>query len=294
MQCLNCGHHNDGGKFCVKCGKKLEAVAAQQAAAGVEGVPTQQPAQQQPIPNYSQQQVPQQPNQHVENAKKISKLYIGYFMQGLKNPTATAQGVRGEQFINGLITMILFAISIPLTVFFGWNAIIEKTALIANEKFSGGFESHVIKLKVNDVIRPEFVDLFFTNALFCILWVGIIGGAVFVAIKLGKVNVTFQDVFARFGTFLIIPASLLIISVVLAILKIDLFLYVFALGVLGIFFAISLAIASFTKGQTSGMDGIYGTVIAFVVTLVLFILLSQSISDIIMPEVTDVLNRSFW
>lgn len=89
-------------KILRKVWKKLEAVAAQQAAAGVEAVPTQQPAQQQPIPNYSQQQVPQQPNQHVENAKKISKLYIGYFMQGLKT-----QLQRLKEYVENSLLMVL-------------------------------------------------------------------------------------------------------------------------------------------------------------------------------------------
>lgn len=44
MNCSNCGHFNDGGKFCVKCGHKLqEEAAVSQTAAASEYQPQSQP-----------------------------------------------------------------------------------------------------------------------------------------------------------------------------------------------------------------------------------------------------------
>lgn len=295
MQCLNCGHHNDGGKFCVKCGKKLEAVAAQQVAAGVEAVPTQQPAQQQPIPNYSQQQVPQQPNQHVENAKKISKLYIGYFMQGLKNPTATAQGVRGEQFINGLITMILFAISIPLMIYLGIDSILDKVL----NKFSVlllpllGSDFIDLREDLKNVVKLDFTDIVIINGLISMLCIGAIALVTFGAVKLAKVNVSIQDVFARFGAFLIAPTAVMLVGVVFALLKISLFSYILGFGILGLFLTVAFTILSFKHSDSNGLDSVYGTLLTYIVMAILLVLFGRHLIEAVVSSLGSNMQDTF-
>ncbi|MDQ0243733.1 hypothetical protein J2S09_001278 [Bacillus fengqiuensis] len=252
MHCTNCGHLNEGGKFCVKCGTKLEGgVYEQRAAAGAESTYVNP----QPTTTYSQ---PAQQSQHVETAKVISKLYIAYFMQGVKNPTMAAQSVRGEQFINGIITMILYAISIPLMVYFGFK------------DFMGPFSEAVI--------QPAFYYLIF---------IAFVALATFAAVKLGRVQASLQDVFARFGTFLIVPTSFLMVALLLSLVQIEIFLLLLLFGFLGLFLVVPFTIYSFKKEVPYGLDGIYGTFLTYLAIIILLATIARIIIEQVMDAITD-------
>ena len=62
-----------------------------------------------------QQQVPIEPNIHVEKMKAQSKMYGSYFMQHLKRPSH-AFNQSQEGFLNGLISVILLGVVFALTV----------------------------------------------------------------------------------------------------------------------------------------------------------------------------------
>lgn len=68
--CSTCGHVQNDGNFCGKCGGKLEGAAEVQAAAVSQ--------EQQPV---------QQNSEQLDKLKEQSKMYFGYFMQQLKTPT---------------------------------------------------------------------------------------------------------------------------------------------------------------------------------------------------------------
>ncbi|TYR78879.1 zinc ribbon domain-containing protein [Priestia megaterium] len=296
MQCSNCGHQNDGGKFCVKCGTKLGDNGAQQVAASVDSTPVQSNQ----ATTYVQSEPVQQTqlNQHVENAKQISKLYLGYFMQGLKQPTAVAQGVRGEQFINGLITMILFAVSIPLMIYFGWEVILEKLVKSVSSGLFSGFD--LDELGINDLgsnlaemIELSFVDMVILKGLLFLLFVGAVALVTFGVIKLGKVDVSLQDVFARVGTFLIVPTAVLLIGLVFSLLKSEFFLYLLEFGLLGLFFVVPFTIYSFKKEHTHGFDGIYGTLLTYLVIVIFLFIISQGMIDDTKELISNAMRDAF-
>lgn len=68
--CSTCGHVQNDGNFCGKCGGKLEGAADVQAATVAQ--------EQQPV---------QQSSEQLEKLKEQSKMYFGYFMQQLKTPS---------------------------------------------------------------------------------------------------------------------------------------------------------------------------------------------------------------
>lgn len=68
--CSTCGHMQDEGNFCGKCGGKLELQVGEQTAATVQA--------EQPI---------QQNNEQLEKIKEQSKMYLGYFVKQLKFPS---------------------------------------------------------------------------------------------------------------------------------------------------------------------------------------------------------------
>ncbi|WP_449537898.1 zinc ribbon domain-containing protein [Ferdinandcohnia sp. Marseille-Q9671] len=241
MYCSNCGHQNDGGKFCEKCGTPLQATSQNQTAATVEN--TNQ--------NYVQQPTQTQnttSNQVLEATKNISKLYFGYFLQGLKSPTSMAQNVDGSQFINGLITMILYAISIPLMVYFGFKG---------------------------DYFSPSFSDAVITPTIYYLIFIGFTALVTFIVIKFGKVQASIKDVFARFGAFLIVPTAFLLVALLFSLIQIKLFLLLLLFGFLGLFIIVPFTIYSYKQNNQGGLDGIYSTFITYLAIIILLLTVAR-------------------
>ncbi|WDC89487.1 zinc ribbon domain-containing protein [Priestia megaterium] len=282
MNCSNCGHFNDGGKFCVKCGHKLqEEAAVSQAAAASEYQPQLQPAY-----------APQQPNQRVQQAKKVSKSFFGYFVEGIKNPTATAQAAGEGQFINALITVILYALSIPIMLYVGWKLLLIqfvrsmfKLPVISAEMDPSDIEefnmgvNFIKATDINSIIHFNFTDFVFKQGIFIFIGLAVIIGATYVAAKFGKVDVSFKEFFSRFGTFLIIPTALLLIGLVLAFLHVEFFSYFMNFGLLSIFLVVPFTIASFKPVGTNGLDRIYSTLIVYVVITIVSVFIANGLGE---------------
>ncbi|MBX9987811.1 MULTISPECIES: zinc ribbon domain-containing protein [Priestia] len=282
MNCSNCGHFNDGGKFCVKCGHKLqEEAAVSQAAAASEYQPQSQPAY-----------APQQPNQRVQQAKKVSKSFFGYFVEGIKNPTATAQAAGEGQFINALITVILYALSIPIMLYVGWKLLLIqfvrsmfKLPVISAEMDPSDIEefnmgvNFIKATDINSIIHFNFTDFVFKQGIFIFIGLAVIIGATYVAAKFGKVDVSFKEFFSRFGTFLIIPTALLLIGLVLAFLHVEFFSYFMNFGLLSIFLVVPFTIASFKPVGTNGLDRIYSTLIVYVVITIVSVFIANGLGE---------------
>ncbi|MCI4620610.1 hypothetical protein AT960_07115 [Priestia megaterium] len=284
MNCSNCGHFNDGGKFCVKCGHRLkeEAAASQTAAA----------SEYQPQPQPQTAYAPQQPNQRVRQAKKVSKSFFSYFAEGIKNPTATAQAAGESQFVNALITVILYALSIPIMLYVGWKLLLiqfvrsmfklpiisEEMAPSDLEEFNTGAD--LIKATdINSIIHFNFTDFVFKQGILIFIGLAVIIGATYIAAKFGKVDVSFKEFFSRFGTFLIIPTALLLIGLVLAFLHVEYFSYFMNFGLLSIFLVVPFTIASFKQSGTNGLDRIYSTLIVYVVITIVLTFIANGLGE---------------
>ena len=284
MNCSNCGHFNDGGKFCVKCGHKLqEEVAVSQTAAASEYQP-----QPQPQTAYA----PQPPNQRVQQAKKVSKSFFSYFMEGIKHPTATAQAAGEGQFINALITVILYALSIPIMLYVGWKLLLIqfvrsmfKLPVISAEMDPSDIEEFNMGINfikatdINSIIHFNFTDFVFKQGILIFIGLAVIIGATYIAAKFGKVDVSFKEFFSRFGTFLIIPTALLLVGLVLAFLHVEYFSYFMNFGLLSIFLVVPYTIASFKQSGTSGLDRIYSTLIVYVVITIVLTFIANGLGE---------------
>lgn len=295
MNCSNCGHFNEGGKFCVKCGHKLqEEAAVSQAAAASEYQPQPQSAY-----------APQQPNQRVRQAKKVSKSFFSYFAEGIKNPTATAQAAGESQFVNALITVILYALSIPIMLYVGWKLLLiqfvrsmfklpiisEELAPSDMEDFNTGAD--LIKATdINSIIHFNFTDFVFKQGIFIFIGLAVIIGATYVVAKFGKVDVSFKEFFSRFGTFLIIPTALLLIGLVLAFLHVEYFSYFMNFGLLSIFLVVPFTIASFKQSGTNGLDRIYSTLIVYVVITIVLTFIANGLGEEAKTIITRMGNSS--
>ncbi|WNB92521.1 zinc ribbon domain-containing protein [Bacillus sp. NEB1478] len=228
MVCSKCQHENTGGKFCGKCGNSLLADVTNEVAATS-------------VPTHSAQQ----PNVHVENAKKVTKMYFGYFMNILKSPYSQSKSIGTEHFINGLITVALYALFIPLMVYLG----LKDTIGIFHDSPFFTF-----------VVKPSF-----GYAVFIML----VASYSFAAIKLGKVQVSYQAVIARFGSLLVPFVGMFGLALLFAVLEIKFFVLILFIGFIGSIFTVpALTISSFKKDTSSGLDVVYGTILTYVATFI--------------------------
>lgn len=256
MKCLNCNHLNDGGKFCEKCGAKL--VVIDEAAAATE------------TPVYNTQTVSTQPNVHIENAKNVSKMYAGFFMNVIKKPFSQSQHVDHTHFVNGLITVALYAIFIPLMLYLGFKE----------------YTTYIDSPFLNVVVKPAFAYAIF------ILLVSVYS---FAAIKLGKVNTSLQDVIARFGTFLVPFVGLFIVATIMALLQIKLFALLLFIGFIGSVFTVPpLVIASFKKEVTAGLDVVYGTILTYLATFITIGFMAKLLFEVVGSMLEDLLSSFFF
>jgi len=270
MQCPECKHNNDGGNFCEQCGTKLDPGGYQGESSKVENLGVKY-GQEQVVPRPNQQ-----PNRYLEGAKNTSKMYFSYFLQVLKKPYASSKTIGAEQFKNAIITMVLFAIIIPLIIYFG----IKFLASSVND-FDYTFGSNV-------TVQPQFVDFvikpFFAYAVFILLVVSF----TFISIKLGKINVTYKDVVSRFGAFLIPFVALLVLGLIMSILKMKLFILVLFLGLFTSLCTLPpLVIASFKKENQAGLDVIYGTLLTYILTGITIYIMSNMLFEAIKSAISN-------
>jgi hypothetical protein len=255
MKCTNCEHMNDGGNFCENCGTRL---ISSDSAVGNAGYSR---------PAASAQAVPApQPNVHVENVKQASSMYFNYFMKVLKKPVTETNNTKADQLVNGLISIGLFSVIIPLIIY-----------LSLDYKGDGAFFSVLVK--------PAFF-----YALFMVL----IASYSYIAIKLGRLQVKYSDVLARFGSMLIPFVGIFILAFVFSLL--DMFLYplLLGLGFMGAVFIIPpLVISSFKKNEPSGLDALYGTLLTYIAIFLTFIAMAAMIISTLINMVEDKIDSFF-
>lgn len=256
MHCPRCNQPVEGGKFCEHCGASL-AVGEVPGAA--------QTPQAQTVP-------PAQPNKQLEAAKNISKLYFGFFLSVLKKPYTVATKVGSEQFTNGLITVILYAIFIPLMLYMSL----------------GDYRAWMDSPFLNIIVKPTM-----GYTVFLLL----IATYIFFAIKLGKVNAGFKDVIARFGTFLVPFVAMFALALIAAILQMEvLMLLLLMIGFMGsIYLVPPFVISSFKGDSENGLDTVYGTLMVYIFIFITIVVMSGILFSVILNMVDNYIGSSlFW
>ncbi|MBN8209866.1 hypothetical protein JI666_14005 [Bacillus sp. NTK071] len=232
MYCETCKViQSGGGKYCGKCGTPLVTV-------GIEG----ESRSTYEIAN--NQITPSGVNVNLSNIKNTSSSYFALFKKVLKKPYGEAQYVGAEQILNAMITVCLYALFLPLMVYFGAK---EYTEYIENPF-------------LNVVLKPAF-----GYAIFILL----VGTYTFVSIKLGKGNASYKEVISRFGVFLIPFLGLFVVAFVMAVLQIKFFAVVLLLGFLGSLLTVPpMVITTFSKNTMSGLDLVYCTLATYLAMLI--------------------------
>lgn len=260
MICTQCGTTYETAKFCVKCGiplMEIPATASSEAATTMDPpaskasipIPTMAYNEESSLSQNQNQEVPALPSmakgweqvkqsQVVQQGAQISKQFGNYYIKALLHPFLTAKAVSKSHFTNGMITMFLTALLIPLTIYI---------SLSQNSLFSIPFGKTVIK--------P-----------FLLIWIALLIASLvaFGAIRLARVVSDFMTVTARIGTMLVPATATLILCMLSVVLELGttLLAFFFTVSVVIIFIAIASVVLSIRKDQRTGLDPLYGAIIA--------------------------------
>ncbi|NMO97904.1 zinc ribbon domain-containing protein [Paenibacillus lemnae] len=296
MICSICGHENVSGKFCEKCGNRLVAEPekdttpeAEEAAASAERVESVESPEHtaagtadnarhdqeasagqtyySPPASVNTKTVhtsasepgtgPSQTNAYLESAKKNSKMYFQYFVNVLKNPLAAAQRTGSEQLINGIITMVIFALLIPLMTYLSL----------------GEARDYL------DRYGSPFVDVVLKPWLWLMLLLGLTAVYTTGAVKLAtNTKVDIKEIFARFGTLLVPFIAIVIVGFLLAFMEIGLGGNLLAIGVIGAFFTIPVLIAvDYKRVPGAKLDTLYAILLIYAALLVTVMIIGRSL-----------------
>lgn len=229
--CKFCGTENDeSAKFCTHCGRPLDnqesAAHEQTAATASKG--------------------------DITINTELFSNYWSYVKNGLKSP-----GRLSENFRDGLITLVLLSVFVPLSL------IIIGNRLFQTLNFS--FLSSAPTLGFNFFIRGLLITAAYL-ALYALL--------IFIFLKIAKFPVTYRSIIARLG-HLCVP--LLLVSAAMIILPFifeSSYIYLFSLLLIGLQIAFFMTLYSFCK--PSGFDTFYLiTACQVVYNIILFVILKQ-------------------
>jgi hypothetical protein len=251
MNCPHCGNQNElEAKFCVHCGGKIDASSAQAAAA--QEVQAAVPPQISQNPAASSGENP---------VVKHAKQYVDYIKQHIKLPSKRSESVNQNEKINGIITLSLFAIILPLLLYIP-----------------------LAKSGLTDWIDDAFFTLFLKPLFIVVLLLAILVGIIYGIAQLMKVKVHIFDVLARFGSYMVVPTGLTLIALLFSLIgaeKVTIFFLYF--GLLSVGTAICFILYSYRSTQTNGLDPFYGVILTYLALGIVIYFIGDSLFGVINP-----------
>ena len=257
MKCSNCGHLNDGGRFCENCGTQL----VETAGSAIQNQPQQSTPQ---VTNEVGNTGAIQAEEYLKKTKDQTKQYFTYFMNVLKKPHASLNApFENQHYMYAIITFILYSLFIPLMIYFGVKGLMST--------FSYFGES----------ANLSFVDAVIIPAIAYGVFIVLVAGFTFFSIKLGRVNVAFKEVFTKFGILFIPFVFILAIGLLLSILKVSLFILFLVIGLIGSMYVVVPLLIAFYKKDAAGegMDAVYGTLLTYILTSILMLIMGEMLID---------------
>lgn len=256
--CLTCGHSQEEGKFCGKCGAPLESSVLEQAAT----INDMNDYQDQPQSQFAKTvQETSQSSDQIELIKKQSKLYINHFLEQLKNPSANLNVEAAWK--NNIISMVIYVIITALSVF-----------MLLKRFTSGGFgffESY----------GPSIIQVIFYMSLFLTLLIAINVLAIFLTSKLFSENLSFRNIISKIGNYYALPIAITILSILLGLLK----SYTYSIFMLYAGFTLAIVIIpifvmiNLLSNTSKIIDNFYSFIFYLVVTGVLSAIIFSFIID---------------
>ena len=267
MKCMKCGHDQDTGNFCGKCGIRFEESFKDPIETPVPPVVEQAATlPQQPVQ-------PIEPNVHVEKVKVKSKVYFSYFMQYLKSPSLAYN--RGEaEFSNSLISIILLVTIIGLSLH-----------TFVSKMFGGLIDGY----------GPGFFSLFGGVFIFTAVAIGIVLLSLFLINKFFGPQLSLNAIVSLYGAHL--SPILILAAASLLLMMLRSFTYGnFTLSIVFMFiiFILPLYLISLllTKNSTA-VDPLYSYIFYIALFSILFIIFVTILADSSLGGYIDELTYFF-
>ncbi len=236
--CIHCGHKQELGNFCGKCG----------AARSEDNNVTTEP----PFPSRHVHK----PNPTIQSIKDQTKKYWQYFNVHLKAPVQLYEKYE-QEFVNGVMSIILFSILIALSFF----------SLIRNA--------------MNTTVVESFYSTFSGIFIFSCLSVGLVLVTLTLINHFFGPQYTFKSIVSLFGGHLPITILLLLLSVIFILLKslIIGFVLLFIAFSYTIFLLPLYLISALLTKQSSGGDPFFGFILYVLTVSILFSLFMTLLAD---------------
>lgn len=257
MRCVNCGHEQEAGKFCGKCGNALQPNGLKREGDSFEKSSVPQ------VPEMVRGEsiirtdgatlsaAPYENVQALEKAKEASKLYWNYFLVFLKKPSAIFEN-SAQNFMNALISIAIFFI---FTVLIIHNLVGHFVRLLASftpqDIFSSSEPLAFMMPTVMDIAPNVFLSL---AVLFALSF-----GAIFIVMKLMDSQLDLKKMVTVIGTLLIPSILVLAVSYLLLLLGLRSFgNSLFLIGLVISFLVTPIyAIIGFIKKQSKKYDALH-------------------------------------
>lgn len=255
MKCTSCGHEQESGKFCGKCGNSMiPGISKIELGATVEEGQfhtnqSQASTASAPLPNH---QIPTEPNVHLDKVKETSKQYWTYFLQHLKKPSLIFNHAENS-FINAIISIVILSLLVSLSIY--------KNMSLVMQPFSGN------DFEVGSM-APSFIKLFVSSTLILSIILLLSISIIYIISKFFGPEVPFKNIISIIGT-LTIP-FILLNTVAYILLFIDSLVIgnaILSISILLCLFVMPLyVISTLLSKQSKSLDALY----AFLIYIVLF------------------------
>lgn len=308
-KCSHCGFEQEDGQFCGNCGNPLDDNHVDEAASQDDPIETQEERedtyqtqssvereftdeepevmagvkQQAASESLTSEQVhtkqgqSDEQNDTVERVKQVSNDYWSYFIYYLKYPLQIFDNQK-EEFVNGLISLILVAGLLALNTYFMMRNLLA---------VSFGFAM--------DVAGPPFFSVFTTTFLFIAVSLALVALILFGVSKFFGPSVSYKDLISLYGGHLNHAIFLSVISFVLLLVKAN------TVGMLLLFFILGTVLTSvplylinrlLTK-KSKSIDPLYAYLIYIVVAGIAFVILLSIMTDSAIGGLLDGLPLRF-
>lgn len=292
-RCVTCGNEQETGKFCGKCGTKLEEGIAAVSTSDIGPISTEVPevevyttVKSDPVIQAQAINLPPvttaQPNEHLEKVKDQSKKFWNYFKKYIKNPSEIfATGDR--EFVNAVISIFVFASILSITVYVSISSFARRAM--------GGL-GELGDLFMDEYKGPPFFSIFASVFIFTIVSTALVVVALLIISKLfGPAN-SWKETISHYGTFTLSSSILTIIGLLLIIMKsfvfgniIVLLSYLLMLLIIPTFIISKLLIS---KSKT--VDKFYGYLLYIILFAIIYGIYITIIADSTIGQVIDQLS----
>ncbi|SDD26200.1 zinc-ribbon domain-containing protein [Terribacillus halophilus] len=271
VTCPSCGHENaEGSKFCEKCGAALQGQSIQStqntAAASADNAKA---------------------NEYLEATKQVSLSFFHYFSDVIKHPFSSGKRYGASNLTNSIITMVLFAVFLGLTVYFGIKNLIKELGTLS-------YIGEIIRSEEMN-IQVSFVEFGIKPFLFFAIFVFIIAALVFAASKLSKMDADFKSILVRYGSYLVPFLGLVAIGFLLSLLNIDIFTWFSAIGFIGTFFIVPvLVLVSLYRENKNGLDIAYSSLFVVVCTMIVLYIAQRMYIAGLVEKLEEIMGQGLF